>query len=45
MLNAHKCSDKGVVRHLGNPAFCSLLFRKEIASEADLFVQTIRNFM
>ena len=45
MLTTHKCSDTGLFRHLSNLAFCSLKFEKPITSEADLFFQSIQNFM
>ena len=34
MSFVHKCSDMGLFRHLSNPAFCSLEFKKQITSEA-----------
>ena len=44
MLAVHKRPDTGVFRHLSNPAFCSLLFQKQITSEAHLLFQSIPNF-
>ena len=45
MLALHKCSDTWIFRHLSNPAFCSLIFQKQIISEDHLHFQGIQNFI
>ena len=45
MLTADKCFDTGLFRHLNNPAFCRLQFKKPITSEAHFFFKSIQNFM
>ena len=45
MVTVHKCCDTGLFGHLSNSAFSSLLFQKEITSEAELFFQCIANMM
>ena len=45
MLAFLKCSDTGLCRHLSNPAFCSLWFKKQITFEPHLLCQSISNIM
>ena len=44
MLAVHKFSDRGLFRHLSNPAFCSLKFQKHITSEDHILFKTIPIF-
>ena len=41
MLHVHMCSDTGLFTHLSDPAFCSLQFHQEIASEVHLLIHSI----
>ena len=42
MLTVHKCSNTRLFRHLSNPAFCTLWFKKQITYAAHFFFKVFQ---
>ena len=45
MLTVHKCSDLWLFLYISNPTPFSLLFKKQITSEAHVLLPSVPNFM